>query len=67
MGLKPRVPAFPHHDIKKHPMSSNLNRREALATALSLTVLPGIGKHKDLCTALETKAGFVEPEPAKKN
>jgi ABC-type phosphate/phosphonate transport system substrate-binding protein len=25
-----------------------------------------VGKNKDLCTALETKGGFIEPEPAKK-
>jgi ABC-type phosphate/phosphonate transport system substrate-binding protein len=29
-------------------------------------VLLSIGTNKDLCTALETKKGFVDPEPAKK-
>jgi ABC-type phosphate/phosphonate transport system substrate-binding protein len=34
-------------------------------TALKAALL-AVGANKDLCTALETKAGFVEPEPAKK-
>ena len=41
----------------------------ALATSEQAAVkaaLLAIGTNKDLCTALETKAGFVEPEPAKK-
>lgn len=42
----------------------------SLATADRAAVkalLLAIGTNKDLCTALETKAGFVEPEPAKKS
>ena len=34
--------------------------------ALWFAALLGIGTNKDLCTVLETRAGFVEPEPAKK-
>lgn len=41
----------------------------AIATADQAAIkaaLLAIGTNKDLCTALETKSGFVEPEPAKK-
>lgn len=41
--------------------SLSLSDRDTVKAALL-----EVGKNKDLCTAIETKSGFVEPEPAKK-